>query len=913
MWQCKGCTVAVASRHDLLNHYKLNHPHFGRTARYPCTSSECPCTFKTWNALIVHQSRVHSAQISHTQKDLSTFSCHICDCKDLSNEREFFLHINTHLKRNEIVSCVFIGCSFQTCIYGTFKSHKSRRHTPHTLTDFIPGIVTTTLVLPLLDSAADYQEECVEDEVPVEAIDGKGQYEVPPGVAQQQLAAALLKLEYLAHVAGTHIDDFLQELYYLLSTASVPESKRLVNEIFERHSLEVDDTVITEIVSALCSSTPVPRAIEKSGPLSTSYHRKQYYKRELKVVEPITYILNRKKNHTFQYVPLLKSLQQILNCKVVVDKVVENHRGQQDIEPDSSFELRSSQDALYFKENNFLNSEELRISLRLYVDDFETCNPLGTSRKKHKLCGVYWVLGNLPPGSHSSLSSIFLAILCKSVDVKRYGYEKVLEPLLQDLKILENDGVYIALLGKTLRGTVQCVIADNLGARSIAGLTESFSGDYFCRFCIGKGCDIRSNCVASGAFNLRTRETYVAHTKAALENDAHCFGVKSECVLTKTLSHFCIVTGFPPDVAHDVLEGIVPVELARCLSLMISKKLFTLDELNKAILSFPYKWSDKTNKPHVVQKNQLGRKTIGGNAHENWALIRFLPFLIGAQVPEDEPAWLLLMDLKDIVELVVAPVHTDESISYLEIKIVDHRQRYVELFPDVRLLPKQHFLEHYPHLIRCFGPLVQLWTMRFESKHSFFKQIVKHTSCYKNVPLTLASKHQFMIAFHINSPSYGKPSLDVTHVSTVPVDVLREEVVESVRSNYPNVSEVCLARNASRDGITYSKGMVVAYGSVSGLPEFAEIIQMCVVNGELFLMVKLLCGWYRDHYRAFELSSSPSREFKLVALDELTDNYPLADYMIGSSRMVTLKRHIIIKGQLIPKRNLLILYEIFWI
>lgn len=451
---------------------------------------------------------------------------------------------------------------------------------------------------------------------------------------------------------------------------------------------------------------------------------------------------------------------------------------------------------------------------------------------------------------------------------------------------------------------MQCVIADNLGAHEIAGLTESFSGDYFCRFCLGKGCDIRSNCVASGAFDLRTKETYAAHAKAALEDNAHCFGVKSECVFTKTLSRFHFVSGFPPDVAHDVLEGIVPVEIARCLLLMISKKLFTLDELNKAILAFPYKWSDKTNKPHVVQKSQLARKTIGGNAHENWALIRFLPFLIGAQVPEDEPAWLLLMDLKDIVELVVAPVHTDESISYLEVKILDHRQKYEVLFPDVRILPKQHFLEHYPHLIRCFGPLVQLWTMHFESKHGFFKQIVKHTSCYRNIPLTLASKHQFMIAFHINSPSYGKHSLDVSGVSTVPVDVLRGEVVESVRSKYPNIFDVCLARNASKDGITYSKGMVVAYGSVSGLPEFAEIIQMCIVNGELFLIVKLLCGWYRDHYRAFELTSSPSRELKFVAVDELTDNYPLADYMIGLSRMVTLKRHIIVKGQLIPKTKL---------
>lgn len=36
-------------------------------------------------------------------------------------------------------------------------------------------------------------------------------------------------------------------------------------------------------------------------------------------------------------------------------------------------------------------------------------------------------------------------------------------------------------------------------------------------------------------------------------------------------------------------------------------------------------------------------------------------FLVGSLVPEDEPAWLVLMTLKDITELVVSPVHSDDS------------------------------------------------------------------------------------------------------------------------------------------------------------------------------------------------------------------------------------------------------------
>lgn len=110
------------------------------------------------------------------------------------------------------------------------------------------------------------------------------------------------------------------------------------------------------------------------------------------------------------------------------------------------------------------------------MDDFETCNPLGTLRKTHKLYAVYWVLANLAPGSHSLLSSIYLSLLCKTDDVKTYGYDKIFEPLVQDLKTLEELGVYVPLLGESVKGTVLSVVADNLGAHSIAGFMQFFSG-----------------------------------------------------------------------------------------------------------------------------------------------------------------------------------------------------------------------------------------------------------------------------------------------------------------------------------------------------------------------------------------------------------------------------------------------------
>lgn len=104
---------------------------------------------------------------------------------------------------------------------------------------------------------------------------------------------------------------------------------------------------------------------------------------------------------------------------------------------------------------------------KIYGDDVEVFNLLGTSRKKHKITAVYWVLGYIPATLRSTLSFIFLTILCRADDVKQYGYPKVLEPFLRDLKILEDEGIFVPCLGKNLKGTAFCVVADNLRAQSI--------------------------------------------------------------------------------------------------------------------------------------------------------------------------------------------------------------------------------------------------------------------------------------------------------------------------------------------------------------------------------------------------------------------------------------------------------------
>lgn len=149
---------------------------------------------------------------------------------------------------------------------------------------------------------------------------------------------------------------------------------------------------------------------------------------------------------------MLKVLQQLFTDCHILNKVLDYSLISEQSEKEVLY--RSFRDGLLFKKKRFLTTGELQVLLNLYIDDFEICNPLGSSRKKHKICAVYWNLSSLPPGCHSSLSSIYLALLCMSEDVRSYGYEKVLEPLLNDLVTLENQEIFISHLGESVKGTI---------------------------------------------------------------------------------------------------------------------------------------------------------------------------------------------------------------------------------------------------------------------------------------------------------------------------------------------------------------------------------------------------------------------------------------------------------------------------
>lgn len=133
--------------------------------------------------------------------------------------------------------------------------------------------------------------------------------------------------------------------------------------------------------------------------------------------------------------------------------------------------------------------------------------------------------------------------LAQPSDVK-FGYTKILHPLIHDLASLEQHGVYVEKLGECVKGTFLYVAADNLAAQSLAGFFKSFTVD---RFCMANRVGMQAKEVNSGAFEHHAIDTQKQQVQEVKQDPtmAKWYGVEGECVMMNGLEHFHVVRGYP--------------------------------------------------------------------------------------------------------------------------------------------------------------------------------------------------------------------------------------------------------------------------------------------------------------------------------------------------------------------------------
>ncbi|KAG1670659.1 hypothetical protein GQR58_016758 [Nymphon striatum] len=578
----------------------------------------------------------------------------------------------------------------------------------------------------------------------------------------------------------------------------------------------------------------------------------------------------------YYYVPLKGMLKLFLESPGVWDAV-------QSYIPKADCVLRDFHDGEYYNSHNLLPTENC-ISIGLYNDDMETANPLGTHATVHKLGFFYYIVKNLPPVFNSSLNNCFLMQVYYSGDRKTYGFEKLLQRAILELKELADFGVEVLVQGQIQKVKVVLgqISGDNLGMHGLFGFVESFVANFPCRFCELPRREFHLKFTEQRLL-IRNRVTHTAHVET-LKTDAtevSRSGVVSDSVFNK-LPYFHVTENYTPDVMHDLLEGVCPYEIKLILSVLVfEKKYLSLDILNDRIRNFNYGHASQNSKPIEISAKVLNSSdgVLKQSASEMWTLTQYLPLMIGDKIPEKDQHWRLLLSLLECMSIIFAPAINREATYYLQQLITDHLELFVEVFPEERVKPKQHFLVHYPRCIRLVGPLIRFWCMRFEAKHNFFRRLSHIVSNFRNICKTMAYRHQWNVCYRM----YSKEPIDARslEVGSGVVQLLANHDQGKIIAQNLHMGlfeEVFQANWIKVHGVEYRRGLSVVFcvDNESCLPVFGYILSVFVVEGMAYLFLeKWLSTYFDDHLFAYCVVQSSPYETCVIEPTELIDFHPV--------------------------------------
>ena len=441
----------------------------------------------------------------------------------------------------------------------------------------------------------------------------------------------------------------------------------------------------------------------------------------------------------YQYVPIIEVLKLVLSNVEVRQSILSER-------PSLDGTLSSFVDGEHFKTHPFLQKYKHAIRLKLYYDELEIVNPLGSKTSVHKLAAFYYQIDNLPPHMNSELASIHVLLLCSHEDVKKYGFSKILSPFIDDLVKLESDEGIELKFGNdelfTLRGTLVSFCGDGLAVHEVYNLLGP-SASKFCRMCMFSGTDLHA-----GTFQEREKRTeqlfneQLQFLRRSNFSDAAktATGLKGDSCLNN-IRYFHISYNKVFDIMHDFLCGICPMIIKLVLHkyIVIDRK-FDVAFVNGAISQFNYGYLENKNKPSPnFTETMLCRKdhTLSQKAMQTWNLVRSLPFILTNQIDDEDGYMNLILYLLRIMEIVFAPKLTVTIMPYLDSLIRDFSMHFKNLFPNVNFINKFHHLFHYVECIMWSGPLALYNCIRFEGKHSECKLRAQNMHNFKNPPKTI--------------------------------------------------------------------------------------------------------------------------------------------------------------------------------
>ena len=576
------------------------------------------------------------------------------------------------------------------------------------------------------------------------------------------------------------------------------------------------------------------------------------------------------KDLNVQFIPLRKVLKLFFELPEILEKTLQYmNKIKENIEI-----ITNVIQCSLWKQKILNSSGTIRIPLVGYFDDYENSNPLGSHKGISKCGAVYINVALLPPEIHSKIDNIFLFMLFNSKHRVQFSNQIVYTRAIEELKYLKNEGIKVCIDNKDINIYFDFLLltGDNLGLHAILGFVESFSANFFCRFCLTEHKCLHTvfnerNCVLRNITNYNNQ---------LLEKNVARSGIKDTCIFNE-IDDFHVLQNLSVDIQHDILEGILRYDLAIVLFHFIcNAKRFSLDDLNLRLTGYKYGNYDNVNKPPHVSEKHLRNGCIILSAAEMLNFFRGLFLIVGPLVPEEDDHWQLLIELKTVVEIIFSKTIHESTHMLLDIEITEYLTELSKLYPN-HMKPKHHFLIHYPRIMKSIGPLPQISCMRNESKHRDGKVTSHVAICRKNVCRTIAIKHQLMLNYRFSA----KEEIFATFTSG-PVKIVNFEDLDDVLNfhhllpHYSVGMEVYLAKWIIRLGHKVKSNSIVTIFSENG-PYFHVVKAILLSENNFQIITKTLHDCFLiEHLQAYKIFDNRNYSYAVLNLCDITYNTPLS-------------------------------------
>lgn len=290
---------------------------------------------------------------------------------------------------------------------------------------------------------------------------------------------------------------------------------------------------------------------------SSAHLQKLYLRSTGGLIEPLELTFD--DTFSFQYVPIAKVAALALSNSSLITQIIKE------------------QSPLFVHDQNTFTTElnceikrweRIRGKLRieLYFDEFTIVNPIGASRNLHKYLACYCSFTNVPLKDRLKRHDLFLLLLVNHKDLKSFQVqEAVFSRLKNEIEQLCTTGLDVQnqSTGETVTifSVLSSIAADNLEAYQLSGFPMHFHEHYRCRICASTHTEIQllsnDRTILGSDDDTCQYWSLVSQSKNG-KLPRNKFGLLRTFPFGSQSLHLNPWTCFPPDLSHDLCEGVLP-------------------------------------------------------------------------------------------------------------------------------------------------------------------------------------------------------------------------------------------------------------------------------------------------------------------------------------------------------------------